>query len=285
AAAQTLISASQSFNNLTIKNTSASGVILADALSVGGNLYLSADGANNVLLDAATNNPDVAVTGDLDFTGAGGGTESISMGNSTWTVGGDVNFTDGTIDDGSSTLVMNGDGKTLTANSQILYNLTLENNITFADSFTVANLFKCITASKTLTFTSGQTYTLNDIELDGQAVGTRVTLAPLGGTAYNWNVTADPQTDVSYVDVSYCNASTGSEIDASNGTNNDGDNNLNWDFGVTISGTCRQYDQSSNCADAETVRVAINGVLQAETGTTSTGSWSISYFTLSSDDV
>ena len=45
--------------------------------------------------------------------------------------------------------------------------------------------------------------------------------------------------------------------------------------GGTISGTCKQNDKTTNCANSETVRVAINGVLQAGTGTTSTGAWSV----------
>jgi len=44
---------------------------------------------------------------------------------------------------------------------------------------------------------------------------------------------------------------------------------------IIISGACKKYDQSTGCADSETVKVAINGDLQAETGTTSSGAWSI----------
>jgi hypothetical protein len=44
---------------------------------------------------------------------------------------------------------------------------------------------------------------------------------------------------------------------------------------ITVSGTCKQYDESTNCANSETVKVAINGTLQSQTATTSSGSWSI----------
>ena len=44
---------------------------------------------------------------------------------------------------------------------------------------------------------------------------------------------------------------------------------------ISVSGTCKQYDQSTNCADGKTIRVAIGGALQSQTGTTSSGSWSI----------
>lgn len=49
----------------------------------------------------------------------------------------------------------------------------------------------------------------------------------------------------------------------------------------SVSGTCKQVNQSSNCSDSETVRVAINGTLDTATGTTSGGAWSI---TLASTD-
>lgn len=43
----------------------------------------------------------------------------------------------------------------------------------------------------------------------------------------------------------------------------------------TISGTCKQSDMSTNCTDSETVKVAYGTSVQAATGTTSSGSWSI----------
>ena len=43
----------------------------------------------------------------------------------------------------------------------------------------------------------------------------------------------------------------------------------------TISGICKQLDQSTNCTDSQTVRVAYNGTLQSDTTTTSSGTWSI----------
>ena len=44
---------------------------------------------------------------------------------------------------------------------------------------------------------------------------------------------------------------------------------------VTISGTCKQNDQSTNCTDTGAIKVAVNGVLQAETQATVAGTWSI----------
>ena len=44
---------------------------------------------------------------------------------------------------------------------------------------------------------------------------------------------------------------------------------------ATLSGTCKQHDETTNCANGETIRYAINNTLQPETTTTSSGSWSI----------
>lgn len=45
--------------------------------------------------------------------------------------------------------------------------------------------------------------------------------------------------------------------------------------GFTISGICKKYDRSTNCANSETVRFAYNASLQADTTTTSSGVWSV----------
>jgi hypothetical protein len=48
---------------------------------------------------------------------------------------------------------------------------------------------------------------------------------------------------------------------------------------ISISGLCRQYDQTTNCADSQSVRYAVNGTLQGTTGTTSSGSFIINDIT------
>ena len=54
---------------------------------------------------------------------------------------------------------------------------------------------------------------------------------------------------------------------------------LYWAIGdnppVTISGTCKQNDQSTDCTDTGTIKVAVDGVLQAQTQATVAGTWSI----------
>ena len=54
---------------------------------------------------------------------------------------------------------------------------------------------------------------------------------------------------------------------------------------ISISGTCNAYNQSTNCANAEVVKVAVNGTLQAQTTTTLTGAFTIAAVTVASGDV
>ncbi|GJL83477.1 MAG: hypothetical protein DHS20C01_31110 [marine bacterium B5-7] len=55
--------------------------------------------------------------------------------------------------------------------------------------------------------------------------------------------------------------------------------NTIFELGFRISGTCRQVDELTNCADGRTVRVAINSGLEAASTTTSGGNWEISGMT------
>lgn len=54
---------------------------------------------------------------------------------------------------------------------------------------------------------------------------------------------------------------------------------------IDLSGTCKQYDQSTNCADSRTVKVAVNGSLSGQTGTTSSGSWSVTGVSVNGGDI
>ncbi|GAG76355.1 unnamed protein product, partial [marine sediment metagenome] len=238
---------------------------IIDNLQVNNDLTVQGPGIYSSAYGIKTGVNTVTVNGNMSVEGTGlsDGTYSV-LGNMSWSGGqiygvtinlsGNLNWTGGTIY--TPTFVLNGSaaqGITSTGNS--FYNLTVTNasanGVTFSDSSGVTNNFVCITPSAKMTFTGTTTHTWNDINLNGGAVGTRITMQSSDASDWLFNVTS--QTDVSYVDVSHSNALGGIEIDASNGTNNDGGNNLNWDFGVTISGTCRQYDQASNCPDAETV--------------------------------
>lgn len=241
AAAQTLTPNMQRLNNLTIKTTHASGTIindnhtialyLAGNLLVDGNLYLSADGASNVLLDAATHNCSVTVNGNLDFTGTGAGSESILMGSGTWAVNGNVDFTGGTITSGTSTLDLSGSTEqSLTLAGQTLNNLRVTNssgsNVNFVDNITATNFAAAVSNSK-LVFGAGKTYNFTNIDLNGQAAGTKVVLASsTPGTKWLLNISGAQI--VANVNVSDSNALGGNQISAVNSV--DSGNNVNWTF-------------------------------------------------------
>lgn len=54
---------------------------------------------------------------------------------------------------------------------------------------------------------------------------------------------------------------------------------------ISISGTCKQHDNATDCTDTGTIRVAVNGTLQAQTQATVAGAWTISGVTVSSGQV
>ncbi len=77
---------------------------------------------------------------------------------------------------------------------------------------------------------------------------------------------------------------TATTTDATNGTSEFSTNVLVPSV-IDISGTCKQVDQTTNCTDTGTLRVAVNGSLQAETQPTVGGTWTISSVTVNSGDV
>jgi len=103
-------------------------------------LQPTADGAGDVTVNGATNNPTINITGNLDFLGTGGGTEIIWTGTGTWTASGNVDFTSGTFTASSSnTFVMNGTAKTLTMGGNTFAGaLTLSGSTNLVDGVSVA---------------------------------------------------------------------------------------------------------------------------------------------------
>jgi hypothetical protein len=154
------------------------------------------------------------------------GTYTASTG--THSVGGNWSNS-GTFTAGTSTIIFNSAGAQTINGDNTWYNLT-------------------VTAStaRTVYFQSGATQTIGtggSLTFTG-ASGQLLTLAPLtGGSA--WNLTFNGATqNVLYVSVSWSNAGGGSTVYASNGTNTDGGNNTNWQFGAVT-----YYSQGSVVAD------------------------------------
>ena len=59
---------------------------------------------------------------------------------------------------------------------------------------------------------------------------------------------------------------------------------VNWSEGITVSGTVQEYDESTNVTSG-IVRIALNGALQTNTGTISSGTWSINNVNAFPDDI
>ncbi|MEK7171134.1 MAG: hypothetical protein AAB774_02415, partial [Patescibacteria group bacterium] len=109
--------------------------------------------------------------------------------------------------------------------------------VDFNAAATVTNNYTITTASVKVEYNSGSTYTINNMNWNGQAVGTRLYFRN-SATSGTWllNVTAvgSAQTKISYVNVSRSDASGGATIIASDGTNTDCSNNINWQFDETL---------------------------------------------------
>lgn len=193
--------------------------------------------------------PNGAVDVNGNFTITAGTYDTVSGSNYALTVGG--HFTNnGTFTAQQATVTLDGSAEqnvsgTLTGSSAF-YNLTVTNSsgtnasdcertgfvpsIDFDAAATVTNNTVFTTASSRIEFNSGSTYTLTNINWNGQAVGTRLYFRN-SAVSGSWNLNVSgTQTAVSYVNVSRSNASSGNTIVASDGTNLDCGNNVNWNF-------------------------------------------------------
>ena len=129
--------------------------------------------------------------------------------------------------------------QTLTGNmigANAFYNLTILNNsgtdattspsVVFSSVASATN-FNILTASVKVRFAAASTYTFTNINLNGQGATTKIMLrSSVSGTYWNLAVSVSPV--VSYVDPMDSDASSGSVIDTTNGTNQNSGHNLNW---------------------------------------------------------
>lgn len=228
-------------------------VIGAGTITIAGDLLIAQGTSSDFTIDCAANDPAFDIGGTVDFTGAGGGDEVLQAGDGNWNVEGDIDFTGGTFTPAASEVILDGSAaQTVTSDTEPFYDLTSANTaaspgVTFADPLNVTNVFKDWTPSSVLTFTDSVAYVLNTIDLDGQAVGTRIVIRSTGTTvAPTWNVTTNTQCD--YVDVSWNNATPGIDIAATN--SNDGGNTTAWNFGGI------EYDETGK---VQTVNIGLTG--------------------------
>ena len=165
------------------------------------------------------------------------------------TLGG--NFTNnGTFTARSGTLTLNGSAtQTLSGaltGSSAFYNLTVTNNsgasatdcertgwspsVDFAAAATVTNIYRITTASVRVEYNSGSTYTFNSINWNSPLPANKIYFRN-SAAAGTWLLNVSGlQSAVSYVNVSRSDASSGSTIQAADGTNTNCGNNLNWNF-------------------------------------------------------
>lgn len=118
----------------------------------------------------------------------------------------------------------------LVSDGNTIANLSISttNPVTLGDSITLSGTFADNTGDSNIKFHSGSTYTFPVIDIDGTS-GHPITLESTdSGSSWFLDV-SEPSPTVSYVTVSDSDASGGSQITASNSTDNDG--NDNWVFG------------------------------------------------------
>ncbi len=105
---------------------------------------------------------------------------------------------------------------------------------------------------RTVSLASGALQTVsNSLTLTG-ALGNLLTLQPTAGTA--WLLHAPATQSISYVSPSFSDATGGTAVNANNGTNNNGGNNVNWVF-LKVTST----SPSSLGQGATNLNVTING--------------------------
>lgn len=99
---------------------------------------------------------------------------------------------------------------------------------TISGTFTIAS--STATTSTLVEFASGSTYTVGSINWNGYSASTPIYFRNSDALSTWLLNVSGTQTAVSYVNVSHSDASGGSAIAASDGTNHDGSNNTNWTF-------------------------------------------------------
>jgi len=225
------------FNNVIFQSTGTvarTWTLGGGTITINGDFQLKAQGSGNLTVTAITNNPDLDIGGSVDYIGTGAGTESLSMGEGTWTVGGNVDFSGGTVDASTSTFVLNGTStQTLTMDGNNLNILQITNSssdgVYFANNLSLST-FTATTGNTHLYFCGGSTFTFTNIDFNGQSESSRIVLRCIGNDPA-WYFTVTGNQSVSYVDVEDSDASGGNTILAIDGTSLNSGNNVKWDFG------------------------------------------------------
>ena len=206
------------YNNLTFNNTGQTAT-LGGGITINGNLNIMS-GA----FDVSSSNYAIALGGNFTNNGIFNGRSG------TVTLSGTVQQT------------LSGVMTVLSA----FYNLIITNvtggspsdcaltnftpSVIFGASLTSLGTYTVVTANVRVQYTSGATYTFNNINWNGQASNTKIYFRNSALTG-NWHLkVTGTQTAVSYINISRSDALIGNQIASNNGTNGDCGNNINWLF-------------------------------------------------------
>lgn len=251
----------------------------AGTLTVSGNFSSNSPSGSNLV---EMTPPTVTITGS--FTLPSG--DSL-QGWSSMSIGGNMSV-DGNFSSGTATITLNGTSTqtitgTLTGVNSF-YDLIVTNasvgGVVFSSSTDVDGTFTATTANTNLGFVGGTTHTWVNININGQAVGTRIDLARSSGVG-SWNLVVTGTQSVRYANPSNSSACGGDSIRAYDGTSNDGGSNNCWIFtGVTVSGAIYS-DQGSTLYNCSANNITIHGATNGESADTATctsgdGTFSIS---------
>ena len=209
---------STTYNNLTINNTGQTAT-LGGAITVNGNLNIMAG-----TLDVSASNYALGLKGNYTNSGV------FTARSGTVTLSGTVQQTLSGVMTGLSAfynlIITNVTGGS--PSDCALTNFTP--SVIFGSSLTSLGTYTVTTANVRVQYTSGATYTFNNINWNGQASNTKIYFRN-SALAGNWHLkVTGTQTAVSYINVSRSDALIGNQIASNNGTNADCGNNINWLF-------------------------------------------------------
>ncbi|MCD4781303.1 MAG: hypothetical protein K8S27_12255, partial [Candidatus Omnitrophica bacterium] len=137
---------------------------------------------------------------------------------------------------------------------------------------------------ETLTFDNTATQTISNLlTLNGRDADDRINLvSDSPGTP--WGLTANGTFAIDFVEPTDSDASGGSTIQHTDTAN--GGNNLNWNLGVSITGTVYTDEGTTNIGSGKTVAISVNGAAAAATDDTdANGVYSLGEVTINSGDV
>ncbi|MFA6525093.1 MAG: hypothetical protein WCT33_02345 [Patescibacteria group bacterium] len=212
-----------------------------------------------------------------------------------WTNNGTFTADSGTVTlDGAATQTISG---TLTGSSAF-YDLTITNTsgsytgcdtaftpgVDFAASATSTNNYTINTGNVKVEYNSGSTYTFNNINWAG-TLGNEIVFRNSNLTSGTWLLNVSGiQSAVSYVSVGRSDASSGDQIIASDGTNTDCSNNIDWLFSsFSVSGSIYNENTTIALTECDSSTNMVNLRVQGTTYQTScddtTGAYSFSGIT------